>query len=91
MIHATDPGHPGPEILELASPELVLMNSAPITQWNDIQNGQHIAQFYESDTFLLNSLKGFVSEGLRADSHALDQLRVQRNSERDQAQAMNRP
>jgi len=42
------------------------MNSAPITQWNDIQNGQHIAQFYESDTFLLNSLKGFVSEGLRA-------------------------
>src|SRR5882672_3590888 len=38
----------------------------PVAQWCEPGESEHLVQFYESDTFLLNSLNSFVGNGLAA-------------------------
>jgi signal transduction histidine kinase/CheY-like chemotaxis protein len=39
---------------------------APHSDWRGLGEGEHFVQFYETDTFLLDSLSGFVGTGLGA-------------------------
>ena len=39
---------------------------APRSDWSDMGEDEHFVQFYETDLFLMNSLGGFISTGLRA-------------------------
>src|SRR4051794_25805297 len=38
---------------------------APTTDWKDMGKSEHFVQFYEHDTFLLESIVGFISAGLQ--------------------------
>ena len=38
---------------------------APLSDWTSSPVLEHVVQFYESDTFLLDSLSGFIGTGLR--------------------------
>src|SRR6266699_1460152 len=39
---------------------------APHSDWSKMRDVEHFVQFYEADTFLLNSLSGFIGAGLGA-------------------------
>jgi len=39
--------------------------------WSTLRKPDHFAQFYETDGFLLNSLRGFIGTGLRAGEAAI--------------------
>src|SRR5258705_1515197 len=39
---------------------------APRSDWSDMGEAEHFVQFYETDLFLMNSVGGFISTGLRA-------------------------
>lgn len=39
-------------------------NFVPCLDWSAMNESAHFVQFYETDTFLVNSLKGFISTGL---------------------------
>ena len=39
---------------------------APRSDWSEMRNAEHFVQFYEADTFLLDSLSGFIGAGLGA-------------------------
>src|ERR1043165_7300334 len=39
---------------------------APHTDWSALADSEHFVQFYETDTFLVNSLSGFIGTGLGA-------------------------
>jgi signal transduction histidine kinase/CheY-like chemotaxis protein len=49
-----------------ASPEDIVTLLAPRSDWNEKTAGAHCAQFYDTDSFLLNSLSNFVRTGLSA-------------------------
>jgi signal transduction histidine kinase len=46
------------------SDDPTVLNLAPVTNWSQMEYGEHFAQFYQSDTFLLNSIAGYVAAGL---------------------------
>lgn len=56
-IHASAP---------LTTDNLSMLDLAPCSDWSEMGETEHFAQFYETDSFLLNSLSGFVSTGLHA-------------------------
>src|SRR5688500_2461473 len=39
---------------------------APETEWHPLHQAEHVVQFYETDTFLLQALSGFIGTGLAA-------------------------
>jgi DcmR-like sensory protein len=43
----------------------VMPERAPAMDWTHIAESQHIVQFYENETFLLDALSGFFGAGLR--------------------------
>ncbi len=46
--------------------ELAVLSSTQVSDWSGMNQHQHFAQFYEADPFLVNSLVGFVTAGLKA-------------------------
>src|SRR6267378_1976667 len=58
-------GHYAVELLK-SKPEDIATLRAPISDWSEMIQGEHCAQFYDTDIFLLNSLSDFVSTGLSA-------------------------
>src|SRR5258708_30586225 len=47
-------------------PREIIAAMAPRADWSHMTQGDHFAQFYDSDAFLLSSLASFVSAGLSA-------------------------
>jgi hypothetical protein len=45
---------------------LSVVKQAPRSDWSDMGDAEHFVQFYETDLFLMNSLGGFISAGLRS-------------------------
>ncbi len=39
--------------------------SAPRAVWSDMQDSEHFVQFYENDSFLVESVAGFIGSGMR--------------------------
>ena len=66
MIKAKDSGSLVGEALQSETDDVIIWNMAPHTDWSEMGQSDHFAQFYESDAFLLNSLSAFVSAGLRS-------------------------
>ena len=64
MIRIKDNGQPTSELLQLSAQDFSSLSSVSIPPWSSAISGDHFAQFYESEAFLLNSLKQFVTEGL---------------------------
>jgi len=62
---ANNNGHAGHDVLT-ASPENIATLLAPFSDWSEKSQGAHCAQFYDNDSFLLNSLTNFVRRGLSA-------------------------
>ena len=48
------------------SQELAWQHFAPTSNWTAMGKEEHFVQFYESDQFLLESLSGFIREGIQA-------------------------
>ena len=44
----------------------IALSLGPISNWNQLEPSEHLAQFYETDSFLLSSLSEFVVAGLNA-------------------------
>jgi signal transduction histidine kinase/ActR/RegA family two-component response regulator len=44
---------------------LMARGLAPLSDWSGMGESEHFVQFYETDTFLLDSLSGFIAAGLR--------------------------
>jgi signal transduction histidine kinase/ActR/RegA family two-component response regulator len=47
-------------------PEMIEGDLAPHLDWSAMSDSDHFVQFYEADTFLLNSISGFIGAGLSA-------------------------
>lgn len=54
------------EMTSLSTGNLTVPEFAPLSDWSEMSESEHFAQFYETDGFLLNSLSGFVGAGLNA-------------------------
>ena len=63
LIKANNNGHSVQDLVQ-HNQEDILTLLAPGLKWNEIAQGEHFAQFYDTDAFLLNSLSNFVSAGL---------------------------
>jgi signal transduction histidine kinase len=78
-IHAPDGGHrpmhlspfpaasidrDGAVAMTASSPHVVDRELALLSNWGAIGESQHCVQFYETDGFLLSSLRGFIGTGL---------------------------
>jgi hypothetical protein len=46
-------------------------NFAPQTDWRVMSDSDHFVQFYEADSFLLNSLSGFIGRAISSGDAAL--------------------
>jgi PAS domain S-box-containing protein len=58
---------PAPSIFSgFAMPEV-----APATDWSEMGRTEHFVQFYDSDSFLMNSVSGFVAAGLSLSESAI--------------------
>lgn len=55
-----------PELNNRNSGNFSVSKQAPRSDWSDMGEAEHFVQFYETDLFLMNSLGGFISTGLRA-------------------------
>jgi signal transduction histidine kinase/ActR/RegA family two-component response regulator len=44
--------------------DVTVRGLAPLTDWSAMGESEHFVQFYETDTFLLDSLSGFIGMGL---------------------------
>ena len=59
---------------EISLPELTAETSAslaPSSNWRDMAPSEHFVQFYESDTFLVNSISEFIGAGLGKGDRAI--------------------
>jgi signal transduction histidine kinase/ActR/RegA family two-component response regulator len=65
LIKLNNDSHDSTKLLT-GSPENLATLLAPPTDWNEKHQRAHCAQFYDTDSFLLNSLRGFVGTGLSA-------------------------
>lgn len=48
------------------STDIMERHFAPRSDWSDMSEVEHFAQIYESDAFLLDSLRGFIGAGIAA-------------------------
>jgi signal transduction histidine kinase/CheY-like chemotaxis protein len=53
-------------VIQHKSGDITVEEFAPRSDWSAMREAEHFVQFYETDVFLLNSLGGFVSAGLKA-------------------------
>src|SRR2546423_15600298 len=61
-----DNNKPARELMSLSAADLAGHEFAPPVEWGAMGEPGHFVQFYESDAFLLDSLRDFVRAGLRA-------------------------
>lgn len=54
------------ELLRDNSSDINSQEFAPLAGWSEMKEAEHFVQFYEQDTFLLNSLSSFICAGLCA-------------------------
>jgi signal transduction histidine kinase len=54
------------EVMQLKSRDIAMHELAPLSDWRGISEPEHFVQFYETDSFLLNSLSDFIGAGLCA-------------------------
>jgi signal transduction histidine kinase/ActR/RegA family two-component response regulator len=66
LIKAKNNVQPVSELLQSNANDVILWNLAPHTDWSKMGQTEHFAQFYEADSFLINSLSSFAAEGLRS-------------------------
>lgn len=66
MINGNDNGngHSVGEISRSQFDDIAATLQAPLSDWSEMIHGGHCAQFYDTDSFLLNSLSDFVGTGL---------------------------
>ncbi len=64
MLEVKNMGQPAGEMLQGQEGDSLLHELAPRLDWKGIGEAEHFVQFYETDTFLLDSLSGFVGAGL---------------------------
>jgi signal transduction histidine kinase len=57
---------PGGGLIQHNSANLPAEEFAPRLNWSEMSESDHFVQFYETDPFLLDSLKGYISTGLGA-------------------------
>ena len=53
------------------SDNISVWNFAPQTDWRVMSDSDHFVQFYEADSFLLNSLSGFIGRAITSGDAAL--------------------
>ena len=51
--------------------DIPILNFAPRTDWSEMSETEHFVQFYEADSFLLNSLSGYIGTALNAGEGAV--------------------
>lgn len=51
-------------VIRQQSGEITIEEFAPRSDWRAMSETEHFVQFYETDSFLLNSLGGFIGTGL---------------------------
>lgn len=66
MIKAIDDGGSVQEALQHGAGDIAVQDFAPRSQWSEMCDSDHFVQFYETDLFLLNSLSGYIGQGLEA-------------------------
>lgn len=54
------------ELMQLKAGGMSVQEFPPLSDWSGMSGHEHFVQFYETDSFLLNSLSDFMSAGLRA-------------------------
>lgn len=65
MIEATNNGNSVRELLQSTVDDATRLAPAPFSDWSASSEPEHFVSFYEADTFLLDSLSGFIGAGLR--------------------------
>ncbi|CAN5205080.1 hypothetical protein BH11PAT1_BH11PAT1_4750 [soil metagenome] len=65
MVNDTRELHVRDDIQEVSLQEISSSHLAPHADWSQMSSTAHFVQFYETDKFLLDSLAGFIGEGLR--------------------------
>jgi signal transduction histidine kinase len=65
LIEAQKIGEPIREAINRHTYDPTVEEFAPLADWSEMTEPEHFVQFYEADTFLLDSLGGFIGAGLR--------------------------
>ena len=65
MLEAKNNGKSVREVIQLNTCDVTVRDFAPLSDWGGMNEPTHFVQFYETDTFLLDSLNGFIGAGLR--------------------------
>jgi signal transduction histidine kinase/ActR/RegA family two-component response regulator len=58
----------GHGLLQRSTYGATVLELAPVSNWRGMSESEHFVQFYETDTFLLDSLSGFIGMGLNEDN-----------------------
>lgn len=65
LIEAQNIGKSVSEVMQRNAYDVTVRELAPLSDWSGMSEPEHFVQFYETDTFLLDSLSGFIGAGLR--------------------------
>jgi len=57
--------------VDMKSPGASVAQFAPQAGWSDMGETEHFVQFYEDDTYLIDSMSGFVDSGLKKGNAAI--------------------
>jgi signal transduction histidine kinase/ActR/RegA family two-component response regulator len=66
LIKAVNDSRSAQEALQPGAGDIAVQEFAPRSQWSEMCESDHFVQFYETDLFLLNSLSGYIGQGLEA-------------------------
>src|SRR5215470_6808610 len=64
MVKAKDSVKPIREIVGKKIGGITSPKFAPTSDWSKVSDHEHFVQFYETDAYLRNSLRGFIGTGL---------------------------
>jgi signal transduction histidine kinase/ActR/RegA family two-component response regulator/KaiC/GvpD/RAD55 family RecA-like ATPase len=65
LIEAQNLGKSVDEVMQRNTYDAVAHEHAPLLDWSGMNEHEHFVQFYETDTFLLDSLSGSMGAGLK--------------------------
>jgi signal transduction histidine kinase/ActR/RegA family two-component response regulator len=71
VIEAKTKGMSVREVISRAVGDLTVRELAPRSDWSEMRESEHFAQFYETDGCLLDSLSGYIGAGLSAGEAAI--------------------
>jgi signal transduction histidine kinase/ActR/RegA family two-component response regulator len=66
VVQSLNDGKSAREVFQRITGEHSARDLAPRSDWSDASESEHFVQFYETDSFLLNSLSGYISTGMGA-------------------------